>query len=335
MTLFDALPAASRELLRAAPLPEAFEPMKATLTDRPFSSPDWVFERKLDGIRSLVIRDGDRVRLVSRTGRVQTGYPELEEALLADDCRRFVADGEIVALDEGRTSFERLQGRMGIADPSAARRTGIEIFIYLFDLVWIEGKDTRALPLVDRKELLETALTTAGPVGRVPHVEERGQELFQQACAAGFEGLIAKRRESPYVCRRSRDWLKLKCQTEQEFVIGGFTAPQGKRKEFGALLVGYNEGGELRYAGKVGTGFDAKTLRDLGQRLRSLERERNPFPRGQGPRGARWVAPELVAQVGFSEWTRDGKLRHPRFLGLRDDKRPEEVVRERPGAGQP
>jgi DNA ligase D-like protein (predicted ligase) len=314
-------------------MPGPFEPMKATLTDRPFSSPDWVFERKLDGIRSLVFRDGDEVRLVSRTGRLQTGYPELEEALGRERCPKFVADGEIVALEEGRTSFERLQGRMGIADPAAARRTGIEVFIYLFDIVWLDGCDTRALPLVARKELLREALSFEGPVGHVPHVEERGEELFEQACEAGFEGLIAKRRHSAYVCKRSRDWLKLKCQAEQEMVIGGFTAPQGARKEFGALLVGYHEGGELRYAGKVGTGFNAKTLRSLGERLRSLERERSPFPRGQGPRGARWVEPELVAQIGFSEWTRDGKLRHPRFLGLRDDKPAREVVRERPGAG--
>jgi bifunctional non-homologous end joining protein LigD len=306
--------------------------MKATLAAAPFSDPGWVFERKLDGIRALVFRDGGAVRLVSRTRRALTGYPELEEALAADPCRRFVADSEVVAMDEGKTSFERLQGRMGVADPDAARRTGIEVFIYLFDLVWLDGGDTRALPLLDRKALLAEALSFEGPVGFVPHLEERGEELYEEACRAGFEGLIAKRASSTYQCRRSRDWLKLKCKNEQELVIGGFTAPQGSRAEFGALLVGYHEDGELRYAGKVGTGFDAATLRDLGRRLRALERERSPFPRGQGPRGARWVEPELVAQVGFSEWTRDGKLRHPRFLGLRDDKPAGEVVRERPRA---
>jgi bifunctional non-homologous end joining protein LigD len=321
--------------LRRSAMPGPFEPMKATLTDRPFSNPDWVFERKLDGIRLLVFRDGGGLRLFSRTGHPQTGYPELEEGLRADGSSHFVADGEVVALEEGRTSFERLQGRMGIADPNAARRTGIEVFIYLFDLVWLEGCDTRALPLVARKDLLREAVSFEGPVGYVAHVEERGEELFDQACKAGFEGLIAKRRDSAYVNRRSRDWLKLKCHTEQEFVVGGFTAPQGSRQEFGALLVGYHDGDEFRYAGKVGTGFNAKTLRSLGKRLRSLERERSPFPRGQGPRDARWVEPELVAQIGFSEWTRDGKLRHPRFLGLRDDKPASEVVRERPGAAQP
>ena len=312
-------------------MPATFEPMKATLVGEPFSSPDWVFERKLDGIRALVFRDGDEVRLVSRTQRAMTGYPELEEGLAALDCPRFVADGEIVALEDGgRTSFERLQGRMGIADPAAARRTGIEVFLYLFDVVWLDGYDIRALPVVARKELLQRAIAFAGPVAYLPHVEERGEELFDQACAAGFEGLIAKRAESPYLGKRSRDWLKLKCKAEQELVIGGFTAPQGSRAEFGALLVGYHEDGELRYAGKVGTGFNAATLRSLGERLRSLERERSPFPRGQGPRDAHWVEPELVAQVGFSEWTRDGKLRHPRFLGLREDKPAAEVVRERP-----
>ena len=314
-------------------MPSLFEPMKATLAADPFDDPAWVFERKLDGIRALVFRDGDDLRLFSRSGRALTGYPELEGALGADPCKRFVADGEIVAIDEGGvTSFERLQGRMGIADPVAARRTGIEVFIYLFDIVWLEGRDTRELPLLARKELLASALSFEGPVGSVPHVAEHGDALFQTACEAGYEGLIAKRAESTYVCRRSRDWLKLKCHFEQEFVVIGFTAPKGSRTEFGALLAGYWEGDELQYAGKVGTGFSQDTLRSLGKRLRELEVDRRPLPRGQGPRDARWVEPKLVAQVAFSEWTRDGRLRHPRFLGLRDDKDPREVVRERPQA---
>jgi bifunctional non-homologous end joining protein LigD len=221
---------------------------------------------------------------------------------------------------------------MGIADPVAARRTGIEVFIYLFDLVWLEGSDTRELPLLARKELLSSALGFDGPVGFVPHVAEQGEAMFQAACEAGYEGLIAKRTDSTYVSRRSRDWLKLKCSFEQEFVVIGFTAPKGSRTEFGALLAGYWEDGELRYAGKVGTGFNHDTLRSLGKRLRELEIDRRPLPRGQGPRDARWVEPELVAQVGFSEWTREGRLRHPRFLGLRDDKAAAEVVRERPSA---
>ena len=322
-----------RELLRPSELPAFFEPMKATLASDPFDDPDWVFERKLDGIRALVFRDGDGVRLFSRSGRELTGYPELEEALNADPCRRFVADCEIVALGEGGvTSFERLQGRMGIADPVAARRTGIEVFIYVFDLVWLEGRDTRGLPLLPRKELLENALSFEGPVGFVSHVPEYGETLYAKACEAGYEGLIAKRADSTYVCRRSREWLKLKCHYEQEFVVIGFTAPKGSRTEFGALLAGYWDGDELRYAGKVGTGFKRDTLRSLGRQLRELEIDRRPVPRGQGPRDARWVEPKLVAKVGFSEWTRDGKLRHPRYLGLREDKDPRDVVRERPRA---
>jgi bifunctional non-homologous end joining protein LigD len=321
-----------RELLREAPIPSFFEPMKATLAGAAFSDPDWVFERKLDGIRALVFRDGGDTRLYSRSGRALTGYPELEEALAADPCERFVADGEIVAIGEGgATSFERLQGRMGIADPAAARRTGIEVFIYLFDLVWLEGRDTRELPLTARKELLRESLAFDGPVGFVSHVPEHGVELFDKACEAGYEGLIAKRASSTYVTRRSREWLKLKCSFEQELLVIGFTAPRGSRTEFGALLAGYWEDGELRYAGKVGTGFSRDTLRAIGKRLRELEIDRSPLPRGQGPRDARWVEPELVAQVAFSEWTRDGRLRHPRFLGLRDDKDPADVVRERPG----
>jgi DNA ligase D-like protein (predicted ligase) len=320
-----------RELLREAPIPSFFEPMKATLAADPFSDPAWVFERKLDGIRALVFRDGKDVRLFSRTGRALTGYPELEEALGGDPCSRFVADCEIVAIGEGGvTSFERLQGRMGIADPVAARRTGIEVFIYVFDLVWLEGRDTRELPLVPRKELLSEALAFEGPVGFSPHVAEQGEAMYEAACEAGYEGLIAKRADSTYVCRRSKDWRKLKCSFEQEFVVIGFTAPKGSRTEFGALLAGYWEDGELKYAGKVGTGFKRETLRSLGKQLRELEIDRRPVPRGQGPRDARWVEPKLVAQVGFSEWTRDGKLRHPRYLGLREDKDASDVVREEP-----
>jgi bifunctional non-homologous end joining protein LigD len=259
------------------------------------------------------------------------GYPEVVAGLEADACRRFVIDGEVVALVGNRTSFERLQRRMQLASPEAARRTGVRVYLYAFDIVWLEGFDVRALPLRSRKALLRSALSLEDPVRFMTHRNERGEELFEAACEMGLEGLIAKRAESPYVNRRTRDWLKLKCVNEQELVIGGFTAPQGSRTEFGALLVGYYEGGELRYAGKVGTGFDRATLRALGQAMREIERETPPFVDVHPvPKGTRWVEPELVAQVAFGEWTRDGRLRHPRFLGLRDDKRPKEVVRERP-----
>jgi DNA ligase D-like protein (predicted ligase) len=220
---------------------------------------------------------------------------------------------------------------MHLADPEAARRTGVAVYLYLFDLVWLEGFDLRRLRLRSRKSLLRRALSFEQPVRYVTHRNEHGEELFSEACQRGLEGLIAKRAESRYVGRRTRDWLKLKCHREQELVIGGFTAPRGSRTDFGALLVGYYEDGELRYAGKVGTGFDRRTLASLGRALREIERASPPFVDiDKLPKGAGWVEPKLVAQIAFSEWTRDGRLRHPRYLGLRDDKRPEEVVRERP-----
>jgi bifunctional non-homologous end joining protein LigD len=308
------------------------EPMKAVLSDEPFSDPNWIFERKLDGVRCLAFRDDGGVRLVSRTGHQMNGsYPELVEALERERWDDFVVDGEIVAFDRGVTSFSRLQRRMQLSDPAAARRTGVAVFLYVFDLLRHDGEDLRGLPLRKRKTRLRRGLSFHGAVRFTPHRNERGEEMFREACEKGLEGVIAKRADSPYRSGRSRDWLKLKCHAEQELVIGGFTAPKGSRTEFGALLVGHYEDGELRYAGKVGTGFGRATLAELGRRMRELEQDEPPFVDVHPiPRGTRWVRPELVAQIAFGEWTRDGRLRHPRYLGLRDDKPAREVVRERP-----
>jgi DNA ligase D-like protein (predicted ligase) len=309
-----------RALLRPAPLPERVEPMKAVLTDKLFSDPGWIFERKLDGIRCVAIKDETRVRLVSRNGlSLDARFPEPRAALGDDPATGFVVDGEIVAFEGGRTSFARLQQR-------GERK--VAVFLYLFDLLHLAGQDTTALPLRSRKGLLRRALSFGGPVRLTPHRNRGGEELFREACRRGWEGLIAKRADSPYTHERSRDWLKLKCSAEQELVIGGYTAPRGSRTELGALLLGYYDGGRLRYAGKVGTGFTQATLRDLAARLTPLRRERSPFADPVRERDATWVEPRLVAQVGFTEWTRDGRLRHPRFLGLREDKAAEEVVRE-------
>jgi bifunctional non-homologous end joining protein LigD len=300
------------------------EPMKAVLSDRPFSDPDWIFERKLDGIRCLAIRDGSGVSLMSRTARrMNDQFPELVRALEEEPSGDFILDGEIVAFEDGVTSFARLQQRA---------RERVPVFLYVFDLPRHDGEDLRQLPLRERKARLRRALDFHGPVRFNPHRNgEHGDELYREACEKGLEGVIAKRADSPYVGGRSRDWLKLKCHAEQELVIGGFTAPKGSRTEFGALLVGYNENGALRYAGKVGTGFDQTTLRSLGGRMRELEQDESPFETFKPiPPGTRWVRPELVAQVGFSEWTRDGRLRHPRYIGLREDKPAAEVVREVP-----
>ena len=299
--------------------------MKAVLWDEPFSDPGWIFERKLDGVRCLAHRyDGGAVQLVSRTDRSMNGdYPELVRALEGEPCRDFVVDGEVVAFDRrGVTSFSRLQRR---------HRERVAVSFYLFDVLRLGGRDVRDLPLRARKAELRRALRFGGPVRFSPHRNEHGEELFRDACRKGLEGIMAKRADGPYRATRSSDWRKLKCHAEQELVIGGYTAPQGSRTDFGALLVGYFEDGELSYAGKVGTGFDQHTLSDLGKRLRELERDDPPFARVHPiPRGTHWVEPELVGQIAFTEWTRDGRLRHPRFLGLRTDKPARDVVRERP-----
>ncbi|MGI5132109.1 non-homologous end-joining DNA ligase [Pseudonocardia sp. CA-107938] len=305
-------------------------PMLATLTEERFSDPAWVYERKLDGVRVVAARDGRGAHLWSRSQQpLDDTYPELVDAVAAQVAPGTVLDGEIVAFDGGRTSFERLQGRSGLHDRRAALASGIPVFLYAFDVPVVDGHDVTALPLRTRKRLLRVAVRTGDPLRVAQHRNADGEAYLREACARGWEGLIAKRADAPYrVGRRSPDWLKLKCLHAQELVIGGWTDPEGSRTGFGALLVGYHEDGRLRYAGKVGTGFDRRVLDDLGARMRRLDTAEAPFADPVRARGVHWVRPELVAQIGFSEWTRDGRLRHPRYLGLREDKAPEDVVRE-------
>ncbi len=297
--------------------------MKAVLTDERFSDPAWIFERKLDGIRCIAVRDGGPVKLWSRNDlALNDRYPEIAEALAQQPAPRFAVDGEVVAFDGTQTSFERLARR---------GRERVAVYLYVFDLLWLEGRDVRPLPLRERKRLLRDALRWHDPIRFTPHRNRDGEAFFREACPKGWEGLIAKRADSPYASRaRSRDWLKFKCEHGQELVIGGYTAPKGSREELGALLLGYFADGKLRYAGKVGTGFDRVTLRDLAKRLGPLRRERSPFVDEIRERDVTWVRPKLVCEVGFTEWTRDGRLRHPRFLGLREDKAAKDVVREVP-----
>jgi DNA ligase D-like protein (predicted ligase) len=305
--------------------------MLATLSERRDFDQDWLFERKLDGVRVLARREGDEVRLLSRGGKpLNDTYPEVVESLAGQDCRDFTVDGEMVALRRGRTDFALLQQRLGLTDPAAARASGVAVTFYLFDLQRLDGQDLTALPLRGRKALLRDALRFRAPLRYTPHRGHNGHDLLADACSRGWEGLIAKRADAPYSHRRSGDWLKLKCGAGQEFVIGGFTEPAGSRVGLGALLLGYYQDDRLRYAGKVGTGFDTATLRGLRRRLDGLARSGSAFHDTVRERTAHWVRPELVAQIGFTEWTRDGLLRHPRYLGLRDDKSAGEVVREQP-----
>jgi bifunctional non-homologous end joining protein LigD len=336
MDRFAHLPEAVRRGLRPAPHPDWVAPMLATLTDRRFSDPACLFERKLDGERCLAFRNGPTVRLLSRTRRpLGNTYPEIVDALGGQDVDDFVVDGEVVAFERGRTSFARLQQRIGISDSEVARRSPVAVFYYGFDLLHLDGHDTTSLPLRDRKTLLRQALAFSAPLRFTAHRNAAGEAYLADACAGGWEGLVAKRADAAYVSRRSPDWLKLKCSASQELVVGGFSEPSGSRIGLGALLVGHYDGDDFVYAGKVGTGFSQATLRDLGQRLAALEIPDSPFTRGRvAERGIHWVEPELVAQIAFSEWTGDGKLRHPRFEGLRQDKPARDVIRERPAGGR-
>lgn len=297
--------------------PAFVTPMKAVLTAERPSGPEWVFERKLDGIRCLAVKDGGPTRLWSRNElSLNERYAGIAAALDADAADGFVIDGEAVAFVGGRDRF----GGGG---------QGGELFYYVFDVLVADGRDVRPLPLEERRSVLEGVLRWTDPLRMTEQMRGDGAELLAGACRDGWEGLIAKRLGTPYVSTRSRDWLKLKCTRAQELVIGGFTAPRGSRTDLGALLVGHFEGDRFRYAGKVGTGFKRETLRDLSERLAPLVRETLPFEPEKGiPRAATWVEPELVAQIAFMEWTPDGRLRHPSFLGLRFDKPAREVVRE-------
>ncbi len=318
-------------------------PALATLTHERFSDERWLYERKLDGMRVVAERSGDRVRLRSRSGAdAGPGFPEVVEALAAQATPDFVVDGEVVAFDGDKTSFSLLQPRMHVVRLDQSRRDAAAVYYYVFDLLHLDGHSTRRLPLRTRKDLLHGLFEWVDPLRYTTHRDAAGEEYFHEACGKGWEGLIAKRADAPYRSGRTPDWLKFKCEQGQELVVGGWTDPQGSREGFGALLLGYHtDDGSLRYAGKVGTGFDQAMLRSLGGRLRELTRPDPPFdiaslPTGRTWRtGVHWAEPTLVAQVAFAEWTPDGQLRHPRFLGLREDKQAGDVVREaaRPATG--
>jgi bifunctional non-homologous end joining protein LigD len=310
--------------------------MMATLVSGPFEHPDWVFEPKFDGLRVLAYFDGRDVRLVSRNDKPQeTAFPDVAAALRKTLRRPAVVDGEVVCFDDtGRTSFRAIQQRFHLtkAVDIEFRSQRFPAYLYLFDLLWFDGEDMTAEPLSDRKRLLRRAVRWSDRVRWTESEAGRGKARFEAACRRGDEGIMAKLATSRYVAGRSGAWVKIKCTGRQEFVIGGFTDPQRSRVGLGALLVGYYDGDKLVYAGKVGTGYTYDTLLDLRRRINGLEQTASPFGGGKMPhgRGVHWVRPQLVAEIAFAEWTQHGLLRQPRFKGLRTDKPPREIRRERP-----
>lgn len=327
----EALSDDERDALKKSGHPEWMSPMLATLTERRFSDPDWIYERKLDGERLLVFRNGNDVRLMTRNRKqANDTYPELVEACRGQSCTDFVVDGEVVAFVDGISSFSRLQQRMKITDRDEARESGVAIHFYVFDMLHVDGYDLDELPLRTRKRTLRRLFDFEAPLRFTAHRNEDGEAFFEEACRKGWEGIIAKRADSRYHHSRSRDWLKFKCERGQELVIVGFTEPKGERKGFGALLVGYYKGDDLRYAGKVGTGYDDQFLTEFRDRLDRHAVDDCPLVDEPGEKNVTWVEPRFVGEFGFTEWTDDGKLRHPRFLGLRRDKDPRDVTRETP-----
>ncbi len=323
----------------AEPMPETLVPMLAKPGRLPprRDQDRWAFEIKWDGVRALVFSEPGRLRLHSRNGRdITASYPELRPLNRALSHRGAILDGEIVAFDaDGRPDFGRLQQRMHLTGESQVRRRAKEIpvVLVLFDLLWLDGHSLMELPYDERRARLE-ALGLRGAAWQTPEAHHGdGAALLRATAEQGLEGLIAKRRDAPYEPgRRSGSWLKVKNVARQEVVIAGWLPGEGRRAQrIGALVVGVHEedGGPLRYAGRVGTGFTDRTLDELAARLEPLRTDRNPFGRG-GPRGAVWVRPSLLAEVEFTEWTSEGLLRHPSFKGLREDKDPLDVVRELP-----
>jgi bifunctional non-homologous end joining protein LigD len=281
-------------------MPDWLEPMAATLTQERFSGGDWLFERKFDGIRLLAYKRGSKVQLFSRN-RLPQHLPAVAAAIAELPVDEAILDGEVAW--DGHSGY------------------------HVFDILWLNGRSVTALPLEERRALLKT-LPLNPPLRRVTLL--RDANPWERASREGWEGVIAKRRGSPYEHRRSKHWLKMKCEASQELVVGGFTDPQGMRVGLGALLVGYYSGDDFVFAGKIGTGFDTKLLLDLRRRLDAVEIPASPFTKAKGlPRlRAHWVQPEIVVQVAFIEWTVHGKLRHPRLIGVRFDKNPREVTRE-------
>jgi len=323
----EMIPEELRKKIKKKKFPEWIAPMLATLTHDRFSDEAWLYERKLDGERCLVLKKGKKVELYSRNQKIlNKRYPEIEAAF-GRQKEDFVADGELVAFDGDKTSFSMLQQRMH----SDNFNGNMKVYYYAFDMMHCNGYSLEALPLRERKKVLKKAVEFRDPLRYTSHINQVGEKYADDACKKGWEGVIAKDAEAPYAHSRSKKWLKFKCEKSQELIIGGYTAPKGSRKGFGALLVGFYDDGKLHYAGKVGAGFSDDLLEDMHQKMKKIETTKNPYTEKDiKEKNVHWLKPELVGQFQFTEWTKNNRLRHPSFLGLRDDKKAKEVTKEKP-----
>ncbi|MCP9198864.1 non-homologous end-joining DNA ligase [Gramella sp. GC03-9] len=328
--LLKSIPEELQQKLKEKKQPGWMSPMLAKLTHDVFSDANWIFERKLDGERCLVFKKNGRVELMSRNQKeLNNTYPELVKALESQKADNFIADAEIVAFDGNVTSFRKLQKRMHLKDSAEIASSKVKVYIYVFDLMYHDGFELDELKLTERKKMLRDLLDFEDPIRYTPHRNENGKEYYQEACKKHWEGLIAKKANSNYAHSRSSNWLKFKCENQQEFVIVGYTKPQGERKGFGAILIGFYKDDQLKYAGKVGTGYTDQMLEDLHAQFQEIEVEEPAVSGSKLPsKDVYWLKPKMVAEVAFTEWTSTDKLRHPRYLGLRRDKKPKEVVKE-------
>ena len=329
MKFLSILSASSKAKAIKQAMPSFIPPMLATLTDTYFSDPQWIYEHKWDGYRILAFKQGNTIRLITRNNIIRNdSFPLVVEALKKIKVKNFILDGEVIAQDENQlATFSLLQRK------SSAQLAKLPSIAYcIFDLLYIDSYDITNLPLMDRKLLLESHFKFSEPLRVTEYIEHYGELLLKEACKHKWEGIIAKDKTSIYEKKRSTKWLKFKCRNQQEFVIGGYTLPEGLRTDFGALLLGYYSDGEFMYAGRVGTGFNDITLETLGAQLRKLEQKKCPFDVIDTPvtDTIRWVKPKLIAEVQFAEWTITNKLRHASFKRLRADKDPKEIIREEP-----
>ncbi len=331
-SLIDQLSENVKEHARKKSMPDWMDPMLAKLTHDYFTDKDWYFERKLDGERVIAyVQPDGGVHLMSRNQKhLNDHYPELEDALDDRAPSGCILDGEVVAMNEkGVSDFEALQPRMQVSSREEAQRSSVKVYYYLFDCLYADGHDITPCALHERKRVLKAAIDYEDLLRLIQYRVADDLDYYREACEKGWEGLIAKDANARYMHSRSSNWLKFKCVAQQEFVIGGYTQPHGERIGFGAILIGFYRNDDLVYAGKVGTGFDDDTLKDLRARFDRIERKTSPFDHGDpAEKEVHFVTPEMVCEVAFNEWTDDDKLRHPRYKGLRRDKDVQDVHKE-------